>query len=206
MTTEQKTRNAPETQRRILQAAMTLLAESGRDGFGINAIARQAGCDKQLIYRYFQGLEGLADAVGIELANRLEQDLSSMTNPSEFSSYAGLMEHLLLALLEVLRRDRIMQQIIAWEMTGPCDLTRRMSHERGQKLGAWIVRVRGALPVPTHVDAPAINAILIASTQQLVLSSASTASFAGLPLHSEADWERVRAALSSMVKAIYAPA
>ena len=27
--------------------------------FGINAVARQAGCDKVLIYRYFNGLEGL---------------------------------------------------------------------------------------------------------------------------------------------------
>lgn len=204
MTEEPRTRNAAETQRRILNAAMILLAESGRDGFGINAIARQAGCDKQLIYRYFQGLEGIADAVGIELASKLEQDLATITTHPKVNSYAALMEHLALELLEILRRDRIMQQIIAWELTGPSDLTQRMINARGQKLGAWIVKVRGSLPLPTHIDAPAVNAIIIASTQQLVLSAASAGEFAGLPLKSDADWDRIRSSLSALVKAIYA--
>ena len=31
--------------------------------YGINAIARQAGCDKVLIYRYFDNLDGLLQRV-----------------------------------------------------------------------------------------------------------------------------------------------
>src|SRR5262245_61271359 len=47
---------------RILDAVARLLPESGFDGLAINAIAREAGVDKVLIYRYFGGLPGLLEA------------------------------------------------------------------------------------------------------------------------------------------------
>ena len=48
---------------RIREAAAGLLAEKGFEAWGINAIARAAGCDKVLIYRYFESLDGLLEAV-----------------------------------------------------------------------------------------------------------------------------------------------
>ena len=56
-------RNRAGTERAIFIAARTLLAEEGFQGFGVNAVARRAGCDKQLIYRYYGGLNGLIDAI-----------------------------------------------------------------------------------------------------------------------------------------------
>ena len=47
------------TEQRILDAIAQILLEQGYSAVGINAIARQAGCDKVLIYRYFDGLDGL---------------------------------------------------------------------------------------------------------------------------------------------------
>ena len=52
-------RNRPLTEARILDAVEFLLLEQGYPVVGINAIAKQAGCDKVLIYRYFGGFEGL---------------------------------------------------------------------------------------------------------------------------------------------------
>lgn len=48
-----------ETEKRLLEAVSKIIEEEGFTKIGINHIARQAKCDKVLIYRYFGGLDGL---------------------------------------------------------------------------------------------------------------------------------------------------
>jgi AcrR family transcriptional regulator len=52
-------RDREETKTKILQAVGQVLATSGFQGLGINAIARVAGVDKVLIYRYFKDVPTL---------------------------------------------------------------------------------------------------------------------------------------------------
>ena len=47
-----------ETEKKLLTAVSTIIEEEGFTKLGVNHIARQAKCDKVLIYRYFGGLEG----------------------------------------------------------------------------------------------------------------------------------------------------
>ena len=53
-------RDKDQTKQKILQAVGKLLATGG--GLGVNVIAREAGVDKVLIYRYFGGLPELLRA------------------------------------------------------------------------------------------------------------------------------------------------
>jgi len=46
------TRSRLNTEQRLLEAMASLLLEQGYPAVGINAIARRAGCDKVLIYRW----------------------------------------------------------------------------------------------------------------------------------------------------------
>jgi AcrR family transcriptional regulator len=186
-----------------VEAAKAVLAEEGFQSFGVNAIARRAGCDKQLIYRYFKGLEGLADAIGADLAEKLAEELEPLSMAGKPTAYGQLMEILVLGFLDRLRGDRIMQQIIAWELAAPSPLVARMVAARGQRLGAWMHAMRGGLVPPDGVDAAAINAILIAGTEHLVLSAAATGAFTSVPLQTDADWARVSDALKSLVAAVY---
>lgn len=56
-------RNRPQTEQRILSAALERLRASGFEDWGINAVARHAGVDKVLIYRYFNSLDGLLASI-----------------------------------------------------------------------------------------------------------------------------------------------
>ena len=199
-----RTRDRQGTAQMIVQAAREVLVEGGFPEFGVNAIARRAGCDKQLIYRYFGGLEGLADEIGSELAQELEASLGPLTEANPPRSYQELAEILILGFLDLLLADRIMQRIISWEMAAPSPLVTRMATERGLRLAAWMHAMRGDLKPPDGIDAPAINAVLIASTQHLVISAAATGAFAGVPLGNEANWERIRRTLRSLIQSVYA--
>ncbi len=53
---------ARATRQRIIDAFESVLLREGVAGLGINAIVSEAGVGKGLIYHYFDGLEGLAQA------------------------------------------------------------------------------------------------------------------------------------------------
>ncbi len=52
-------RDKEATKQRLIDAVGKILAERGFQNIGVNAIAKEAGVDKVLIYRYFDSLEGL---------------------------------------------------------------------------------------------------------------------------------------------------
>jgi hypothetical protein len=58
---------------------------------------------------------------------------------------------------------------------------------------------------PPGVDAPALNAILIAAIQHLVLAGAVAGRLSSLSLATPADWDRARAMLARIVRALCGP-
>ena len=195
-------RDRERTEGAILAAAEAQLAEAGFQAFGVNAVARRAGCDKQLIYRYYGGLDGLVTAVGANLGGRYAQPLSQPMA----QSYGELTERLLLGFLEQFRADRLAQRIAAWEVAERSPLVDQLSAARAEALGRWMEDARGGLAPPPGIDAPALNALLIGGIQQLVLASATMGSFAGLPLAEDRNWIRARLALRALIRGVYRPA
>jgi AcrR family transcriptional regulator len=197
-----RARNRDDTRAAILAAAQALLAEAGFSGFGINALARRSGFDKQLIYRYFGGLDGLIDALGEALASWVATRLEPLIAADPGPGYGDLLEAVLHAYLDALRADSLMQKLVAWELSDPSPQVRRLADQRARALGDLVARLRGSRQPSPDTDTPALNAILIAAVQHLVLAAATSGRFTGLPLATDADWDRVKATLSRLVRAL----
>ena len=201
---EKRRRDREATERRLVEAARQVLGEGGFQNFGVNAVARRAGCDKQLIYRYFGGVGGLLDRLGKELAGWLAAKLPP---PPDGADYAGIVEHLVLAYLDALRSDPLMLRITLWELAEPSDELRKISEARSIAIGRWMAKMRGSATPPAGVDAPAVNALLIGAVQILALSEKADGRFAGLDLSQPAGRARLRAAVVHLFRSAYgAPA
>lgn len=198
--TEAQPRSRAATETRLIEAAGAVLARDGFQDFGVNAVARAAGCDKQLIYRYFEGLEGLATALCAKESDALAAALEAQVPPCPASDYAGLIEHLVRAYLDFLTANPAAQTLVLWELSEPAPALAGFARSRARALAGWIARYQGRLTPPEGIDALAVNALLIATVHQLVL--ARRASRAGRPYSPEQDvaWTRARAALSHMVR------
>ena len=62
-----QTRSRSRTENKFVDAVVAHLSEKGCDELGINTIAKRAGADKVLIYRYFSSFEGLLETVAREI-------------------------------------------------------------------------------------------------------------------------------------------
>lgn len=200
---EKRVRNRAATEQAILDAAKRLLAEEGFQNFGINAVARGAGCDKQLIYRYYGGLNGLVEAIGTDLGSWVTDRIPDDTGGMFLLTYGDLMERLSMLFLDALRADPLMRRIVAWEVSESSEQVRRLSEARSKALAGWIERMRGSLVPPKGVDAQAVNAMIFAAIQHIVLAAAVSDQCAGLVLKNGKDWEKAATALKRIVRGVY---
>jgi AcrR family transcriptional regulator len=190
-------RNRDDTRSHILDAAITSLAEDGFAGFGVNSVARRAGYDKKLIYRYFDGMDGLVAAMGEAVAADLTEALTPHLLPPP-ATYAALIERLALALFDHLWGNARFRQMRLMEAAAPSDATQAFRAARGNALHSWMIAARGGLMPPTG-DVAAWNASLIAMVEGLTLLGA-----AGIDEGDAGSKPRLRDALLRTVIALFA--
>lgn len=192
------TRDREATEQKFIGAAARVIARDGAAGLGINAIAAEAGADKKLIYRYFGGLDGLLEAMGANTALWIGDSLSASSG-----DYGQRMAAVFSAYAANLRRDPVLQKLLAWELAEPSDTLRRIDAARSKAMFAMVPKLRGDETPPAGVDAPAVNAILLAGLHYLTLRGATMGGFSGLPLKTEADWKRAMAAFEGLLERTY---
>ena len=64
-------RSRPATEALIVEAGERILLRDGFPGLNVQTLAAEAGCDRKLVYRYFDG----ADGVVIRIAARAHAEL-----------------------------------------------------------------------------------------------------------------------------------
>lgn len=200
MKTNSKTRDSQQTRRRILDAVGKLLAASGFQNVGINAIARQAQVDKVLIYRYFGSLPELLKAFAAESdfwpkADELRAAADAERPPDRVASAACLQ----VAFGRALRSRPLTQEILRWELLERNELTEAIAQHREQE-GTAII---DSLETPDGPDVRAIGTLLSAGLTYLILRSKTASVYNGLRLDSEEDWERIERAAGFLVKASF---
>ena len=200
---EKRIRDRSATERAILKAAKNLLAEEGFQNFGINAVARRAGCDKQLIYRYYGGLDGLVEAIGADLGNWVKDRIPEDTGGMFLLTYGDLMEKLALYFMDALREDPLVCKIVAWEVSDSSPQVTRLAEARAKSLAKWLERMKGSLAAPKGVDTAAVNAVLFGAIQHIVISAATSGQFAGVPMKTSKDWEKIETAVKRLVRGVY---
>lgn len=108
------------TEEKIYQSFLSLLEEKGPQAVGINAIAKKAGVSKELIYRYYGGLQGLllhlakkGDFFKSMLALK-NNDLATIEDIKDFAK-TGTQE---------LRENKLTQEILRWQLLENNEATR----------------------------------------------------------------------------------
>jgi len=190
-------RNRAETEAAILDAARRVIARDGFTGLGVNALAAEAGYDKKLITRYFGGIDGVVEALGGETGFWVG---TPPPPASPDAGYADRMAALLRDYAETLESAPLLRRVLVAELTSPSTALTRMEQARSQAMGRWMAAARGDLTPPEGVDAPAVNAVILAALHYLSLRRDTLPSFAGVDLSSESGRARINRALERLLR------
>ncbi len=195
-------RDKAETKARILAAVGKLLAESGFKQLGVNAIAREAGVDKVLIYRYFENLPSLLQTFGNQSNYWITvEELIGDESTAEAESLNEWMVLLLTRFLHDLQQRPITQEIMRWELLEGNELTHELAQVRDRMATQSLEFLKQKCSFPPDKDIPAISAVLIAGIVYLVLRTKVSHTFLGIDLGSPNGWQRIEAAIASLVQA-----
>lgn len=195
-------RNREQTRAGILNAVGRLIARSGFKDAGVNAIAREAGVDKVLIYRYFGGLPELLKAFAEETDfwPGLPALTQGVDQPLDQLPAAERAKALVLAFGRSLRQRPLTQEIMRWELLERNELTDALARHReaqGDRLFEHFDEAQG-------VDVRAVGSLLAAGQTYLILRSKTADVYNGLNLNSEEDWLRLERAAAFLLDAAFA--
>ncbi|MFG1925047.1 TetR family transcriptional regulator [Cryptosporangium sp. NPDC048952] len=175
-----RTRNAPETRRRILAAATEDFAAHGIAGARVDRIAAEAGVNKAQLYAYFGDKQGLFAAV-----YRLHAAAIVDETPFTVDDLPGYA----VGLYEAAQRRPDVIRLLAWARLEGVDLPMNADAVRDKHDAITDAQKNGRL------DATASPEDVLA----LLNAAALSWSVVGLSPTSETDHERRKAALRHMI-------
>ncbi len=192
-------RDRSATEARIVAAAEHLLLRDGWTGLNVQTLAAEAKVDRKLIYRYFDGVEGVVDRLAARMDLWLGRTLATEP-PSTATDYPAFARETLIAYLRALRANPLILRLLAWELTQDTPQLRRLEQSRSDVMQAWVRARRPRLRLPPEGDVVALNAVLLAAVQMLALSAQARGRFAGLDLDSPG-WARLETAVARLTDA-----
>jgi len=196
-------RNRETTRARLIQAVGTLLAREGFTGLGVNAVAREAGVDKVLIYRYFGGMSELMASFGREgdfwpsIKELAGGDIEAFGQQSVNEQLSQLAKNFLTAI----RKRPITQEILAWEMVERNDLTVELETIRENTTMNFF-----DMFFPSTGNGPdiaAMGAIIGAGISYLVSRGRQIRFYNGVDLESEEGWKRLEDVIDTMIQGMF---
>ena len=199
-----KPRNREATRALLIAAVGSLLAREGFKALGVNAVAREAGVDKVLIYRYFGGLPELITAFGQggdfwpSIAELAGGDVDAYRRLPLERQLTGLARNFLRAL----RNRPLTQEILAWEMVERNELTAVLEAIRETTMLRFYQMFFPS--IQEELDMEAVSAIIGAGTSYLVSRARKIRYYSGIDLESEEGWRRLENALDVMVRGVVA--
>ena len=198
-------RDRGATEERILAAVGTVLARDGFGAVGINAIAREAGIDKVLIYRYFGGLPELLRRWGA--SGRFWPSVDELLGPDPAALLAlPAAERLAIffeRFIDALRARPLTIEILAAEIVQRNELTAILETEREQ----WGSRAEEVLGGAAWRERPHLHGttlLWIAGVQHLLVRARTIRILGGIDLRSDAGWQMLKTSLRTSAEALFA--
>lgn len=193
-------RNPEDKRARMIGAVGEILSDKGYQGLGLNKISVAAGVSKPMVYRYFDGLNGLLKAYVQHTDSWLPyfQTLEVPEKPTA-DDLKIMFTRVLQAQFRFMQTSKEMQQLIIWELSEPDPLMRTSCQAR-EKHGARLIELTEQHFRGSGISFKAVLALLVGGVYFGVLhDSAQGGTLAGIDLKNEKDFEAMLKTIEQVV-------
>ena len=199
------TRDPEAKEEALIRAFDRVLQRDGVQGVGVNAVIKESGVGKNLLYKYFGGLQGLARAWGerSDFMPREDELAGSDVKAYERMSTAQQISHNYRAYAAGLRRRPRTLEILANELLRPNQLTTALEDVRnrfGRDLQKYFTRPDEY----SREGTVALLVILNAAVTYLALRAHSAPRYFWYQLDNDEDWHDINEMIEVIVERVMA--
>jgi AcrR family transcriptional regulator len=178
------------TEASIVAAFDRLVRRDGMRNVGVNALVKEAGVGKGLIYQYFGGLAGVVKAWG-ELNKLWPSTAELMGLSDEAFSGLGPREQIRTVVrnhLRGLKTNPVSVEVLADELMAPTEITEALRDAR-QRLGREHEAIHAHNHAMRDYDNRSLVMILLAAANYFAMRAARAPRYMGEKIDTPAGWE-----------------
>jgi len=194
-------KNKELTKRKLVVAVGEILKSDGYKGLGVNRIAKQAGVNKKLIYRYFGNVNYLIETYVIENDYWLKFSklILERTEQGSPASLQAFIADLLKNQFSYFLNEKEMQRLILWEISTNSPLMKSI-HNARESAGQGLLEMTDPHFKNHAVNFRAIAALLVGGIYYIVLHIQSNGGqFCDLDISSENAQKELMRAIDQIV-------
>ena len=191
------------TRDRLIQSLSEIIAKQGFKNLDVGEVAKKAGVERRVVFRYFGGLPDMVAALGFdkrfwptaeELLSGDRDQLRKLSPADQISCY---FKCFLRALLE---RPQTLD-IMAWELVERNRYSKILESVRVRSSLEYFEALHG--DIPEDIDLSAVVALLSGSFMFLAVRSRLGGHYGGLDLWDEFDRNRLEAAADLLLAGVF---
>ncbi len=196
-------KNRKLTERKLIDAVGEIIRSKGYTGLGVNAIAKNAGVSKKLIYRYFGTADSLIETYLVErdywvtFSKKVSDAMEASNKKQTMMEFAS---SVLENQFEFFFNEDEMQRIILWEISEKTQMLNELSKKR-EVLGEELFKLTDPYFKDSDVNFRAVCAIIVCGIYYSVLHTKKNSStICGLDLNTEAGRAEIVTAVKKIVE------
>lgn len=193
-----KKRDRERTKSKILRAVGDVIEQHGTEKVGVNLIARTAGVNKVLIYRYFDSVDGLMEQYvkSGEYTSTTSTDYIDNIPPLSPEERGKALNSLMQTFMQDLRERKATRDLLRWEIgTG-----KSMLSDARNLVASRILTKIGELPY--YSDTNALVAFLSAGIYFMTISTDYREKMIDVDLQSDDGWKRIEKLIERIISDI----
>lgn len=190
-----KKRDRERTKSKILRAVGEVIEQHGTEKVGVNLIARTAGVNKVLIYRYFESVDGLMEQYVKSGEYTSTTSTEYIDNIPQLApeERGKVLTNLMHTFMNDLRERKATRDLLRWEIgTG-----KSMLSEARNQVALRILSKIGDLP--HYNDTSALVTFLTAGIYYMTISTDYREKMIDVDLHSDDGWKRIEKVIERII-------
>lgn len=196
-------RNKEKTKQRFLDAVEEILILKGVAGLKVNDIAKTAGLDKKLIYKYFGGTDQLIDEY-IRTKDFWSNVKGDKVPQVITDGGHAFVEDMLVLQFDQVARDKAFQKLLLWRLTEQRASLKKLTDAQEANGKTLLTSITDPHFGDQSTQFRAIMAVLIGGAYYLNLFATVNGSvFCGIDLSTESGRDDIKKALSFLLNSTY---
>ena len=189
-----KERDRQSSEEKLIDAVGELIEEIGFENLGINQVAKRAGFSKNLIYRYFESLDGLIYAY-LKKHDFWANAINEKVDTSDIKAYLKAFYRREIA---EFRGNTALKRLRRWELSTTKDFVIEIRALR-EKNGVQFLNMMTQFVKIDKGQLQAISALIDAGIAYLVIFEDSCKMYNGIDIQSNEGWQQISKGIDTLL-------